>query len=131
MVLSAPQPPQLKKNGTRKIPTKQTRRKQSRNNSPMQLIPGQKKGEFKNYVSVWILSNPEGIPGDNSTGHEVPKNQVLLGRCSSFFLPILLSFCIRCFREARGERKKWRNNEEMQPKGRFTNPWWKAFGGGI
>jgi hypothetical protein len=60
------------------------------------------------FLGMNLVKNPEGIPGDNSTGHEVPKNQVLLGRCSSFFLPILLSLC-----SVSGLRG-WRREKEME-----------------
>lgn len=88
-------PHRWRRTDQRKIPRKQNGKNKAQTSSfacTGKFLSKRKGKKIKNCFSVWISSNPERIPGDNSTAHEVLKNQALLGWCSSSLLPFL-SIC--------------------------------------
>jgi hypothetical protein len=103
----------VKKKGAKENPNKtNTKKKQSRNKQFPEFL-SKRKGKKSRTISLYeSRQTKRGFLGDNSTAHGVLKNQVLLGRCCSFFLPPLsicfpiVLYSIQSFREGRGERER-------------------------
>ena len=89
-----------------------TGKKQSRNKQFPELLSKRKGGKSRTISLYESRQSRRGFLGDNSTAHGVLKNQVLLGRWCSFFLPSLsicfpiVLYSIQSFREGRGERER-------------------------